>query len=378
MAWCSLQSIQKPHTRKCGMCCHTNLCCMRGAWAMSGLASKPLLHEGSVSYAWAGIVLLKNACTCTSLPDMRSTSQCLATVIRNTFCANLPCLKSIRSCTGLLGVCRFTTAENLGHQISITVSCNGQYMTPTALSVEYMHMYRLAGGPLLHKCWEHGDIRSTSQSNVHCDLYWLIKFCAHVQARWGSAASQLLRTWRRQISITVQWKPLFDFLYTSVRSITDAYEGMSNQSKSSGTQVDSAHDVMIANHDDDSAKSLEMTTTFSSTTFKIHRQASLLRCCAFTVLAISHTQKACEYALMSAQVVCGRCKFLGESKLWFKLDACLQTSLQSTILHVAAALWPCCIGFFSWLQVLWSWRPSKAPCLRWCDDAAASFLLVSV
>ncbi|KAL0043408.1 hypothetical protein WJX79_003790 [Trebouxia sp. C0005] len=46
------------------------------------------------------------------------------------------------------------------------------------------------------------------------------------QARWASAAAQLLRTWRHQINIIVPWRPLYDLLHASLRSSKASYEGV--------------------------------------------------------------------------------------------------------------------------------------------------------
>ena len=46
-----------------------------------------------------------------------------------------------------------------------------------------------------------------------------------VQARWAAAAAQLLRTWRHQISITVPWRPLYQYVHVSLQATKTAYEG---------------------------------------------------------------------------------------------------------------------------------------------------------
>ncbi len=51
-----------------------------------------------------------------------------------------------------------------------------------------------------------------------------IKLCM-LQARWASAAAQLLRTWRHQINIIVPWRPLYNVLHASLRSSNASYEG---------------------------------------------------------------------------------------------------------------------------------------------------------
>ena len=49
------------------------------------------------------------------------------------------------------------------------------------------------------------------------------------QARWAAAASQLLRTWRHQIDITVPWRGLYEFAHGFVRSSDFSYEGELSQ-----------------------------------------------------------------------------------------------------------------------------------------------------
>ena len=74
-----------------------------------------------------------------------------------------------------------------------------------------------------------------SSSGMLQQLLATILNCSHVvlytptlrvlQARWASAAAQVLRTWRHQIDISVPWRPLYDFLHASLRSSKASYEG---------------------------------------------------------------------------------------------------------------------------------------------------------
>lgn len=46
-----------------------------------------------------------------------------------------------------------------------------------------------------------------------------------MQARWASSLTQVLRTWRHKLTISIEWKPIYTFLQTSVRSMLTSYEG---------------------------------------------------------------------------------------------------------------------------------------------------------
>ncbi|KAL0045726.1 hypothetical protein WJX82_002854 [Trebouxia sp. C0006] len=74
-----------------------------------------------------------------------------------------------------------------------------------------------------------GDYRSEDLNTAANTILDILLQCEHnsaAQARWASAAAQLLRTWRHQINIIVPWRPLYDLLHASLRSSKASYEGV--------------------------------------------------------------------------------------------------------------------------------------------------------
>ncbi|KAL3146970.1 hypothetical protein ABBQ38_014938 [Trebouxia sp. C0009 RCD-2024] len=73
-----------------------------------------------------------------------------------------------------------------------------------------------------------GDYRSEDLNKAATTILDIVLNCQHssaAQARWAEAASQLLRTWRHQIDITVPWRRLYEFAHGFVRSSDLSYEG---------------------------------------------------------------------------------------------------------------------------------------------------------
>lgn len=47
----------------------------------------------------------------------------------------------------------------------------------------------------------------------------------HLQSRWGSTLARILRLWRKRISVSVAWRPLYDHALRSWRTQETSYEG---------------------------------------------------------------------------------------------------------------------------------------------------------
>ena len=68
-------------------------------------------------------------------------------------------------------------------------------------------------------------VRTITPALISCHTPYRPITPAFVQARWASAASQLLRTWRHEINITVPWRRLYEFAHGVLRSSNLSYEG---------------------------------------------------------------------------------------------------------------------------------------------------------